>query len=107
MNYKAQLKGWCVDRITELWKVTTPFSGQEVPIRNLTELMRQADILADYAYVPSKDMEDTASYLFDLVRKSPPGEARINALIGTLEHIQSDRYAQHIDTVPENTGEKH
>ena len=98
MNYKAQLKGWCVDRVTEICKV----NGMKP---SLQEVMKMADELADYAYVPSKDMEDTASYLFDLVRNAPPGEAKVMALIGTLEHIQNDRYAQRIDIVPKSETE--
>lgn len=92
MNYKSQLKGWAVDRIIELWKASKPSDA------SLDVLKDQADDLASYAYVPREDLESTAKDLFDLVRNALPGEASIDALIGTLEHIKADRLSQGIDT---------
>lgn len=95
MNYKSQLKGWAVDRIIETWKIFPPSQGG-----NIVEMIStQADALAEYAYVPREDLESTAKDLFELVRKSPPNESSIDALIGTLEHIKEDRRREGIDTV--------
>lgn len=90
MNYKSQLKGWAVDRVIEMYK-----AGGVQP--SLKAVMADAVELAAFAYVDSEALEDCAKTMFDLVRKAPAGEAKIDALLGTLEHIKADRIAQGID----------
>lgn len=94
MNYKSQLKGWAVDRVIEMYK-----AGGVQP--SLKTVMAEAEELAAYAYVESEALEDCAKTLFDLVRNAPAGEAKIDALLGTLEHIKADRIGQGIDKAPE------
>lgn len=112
MNYKSQLKGWAVDRVIEFWKASPggEFKGDfdkpesvvhVTPVRDLSELKKQADDLAAYAYVPREDLESTAKDLFELVRNAGPGESSIDAMIGTLEHIKNDRISQGIDKTEE------
>lgn len=79
MNYKAQLKGWCVDRAIEARK-----AGFDVP-----DALAYAETLGDYCYVPDKDLDDHIAYLFDLVR-AYADEQKIDAIIGTLDHIKSE-----------------
>ena len=98
MNYKAELKGWCIDRAIRFCEVSDVKS-------TLPDLLALADKLSEYAYVPMKDMHDTADYLFSMVRNAPPGEAKIDELISALEHIRNDRYAQRIDKLPEEKEE--
>lgn len=94
MNYRAELKGWCLDRAIRICEV----NGSKP---EMAEIMKMAESLADYAYVPNKDMHDTADYLFGLVRNAAPGEAKIAELMAALERIQNDRYSQRIDKLDE------
>jgi len=96
MNYKSQLRGWAVDRAIEAHK-----SGAMVLDGSYNKLIKAADDLLLYAYVAREDLESTAKYLFELVRNAEPGQASIDALIGTLEHIKQDRISQGIDKVEE------
>lgn len=89
MNYKSQLKGWAVDRVISN-------NGKGKPL-SLEQLMKDADTLAEYAYVAREDLESTAKDMFELVRNAPANESSIDALIGTLEHIRADRISQGID----------
>lgn len=98
MNYKSQLRGWAVDRIIESVK-----AGAIKDVTDLASLKTTADELAAYAYVPREDLESTAKDLFELVRKAEPGQASIDMLIATLEHIKQDRISQKIDKMDENT----
>ena len=95
-NYKSQLKGWAVDRVIEIAKISNV--ALDVPA-----LAKQADELAEYAYVPREDLEKTAAELFELLRAAPANEASIDALIGTLNHIKSERIAQKIDDISKIT----
>lgn len=90
MNYKSQLKGWAIDRVIELAKA----NGAKPDLETVKE---QAEGLAAYAYEPSADLEATAKELFDLVRNAPSGESKLDALLGTLEHIKNDRISQGFD----------
>lgn len=90
MNYKSQLKGWAIDRCIELARVASVAPSLEA-------LKAQADDLAAYAYVESEDLDDTAKALFDLVRHAPAGESKVDALIGTLEHIKDERIRQGLE----------
>jgi hypothetical protein len=78
MNYKAQLKGWAIDRAIEFKKID--------PEANIFDL---AGELIEYCYTPDKDMEGHISYLFELVRKLGD-ETKIDAIIGALDHIKED-----------------
>ncbi len=93
MNYKSQLNGWAIEMAIKARdaKVT------------VEEVLEDTKKLIEYAYTPRKDFEDHMADFFEMVRQAPPGEANINALIGTLEHIQNDRYAQRIDIIPAET----
>lgn len=91
MNYKSQLNGWAVEMI-----IKAKAAGYKLD-ESLDNLIADTQKLVDYAYTPRKDFDDHMEYFFNMVRNSPAGEANIAALIGTLEHIQSDRYAQRID----------
>lgn len=93
MNYKSQLRGWAVDRVIELSK-----ANESKP--DLAAVKTQADDLAAYAYVPREDLDSTAKDLFELVRNAADGQAQIEALIGTLEHIQEDRMRNGLDKPP-------
>lgn len=97
MNYKSQLKGWAVDRVIELYKAEGKLVG-----RPLDVLMKDADVLADYCYIPVKDLESHAEDLFELVRNAPEGEDRIDALLATLEKIKNDR--EHLFMKPKENG---
>lgn len=91
MNYKTQLNAWASEMAI---KAKAAGMGIEEVVENTVKLV-------EFAFNPQKEYDDAMGYFFDLVRKSPPNEANINALIGTLEHIQNDRFAQHIDTAPQ------
>lgn len=101
MNYKSQLKGWAVDRIIELQRA----NGEKLEPLGLQGLMEAADKLADYAYVAKEDLQSTAKDLFDLVRNAPANESMVDALLGTLEHIRTDRIQQGIDQDPDKVVE--
>ena len=94
MNYKSQLKGWAVDRVIEMHKVANS------AVLTLESLKMYAEELIAFAYVAREDLESTAKDLFELVRNANPGEASIDALIGTLEHIKQDRIAEGKDIDP-------
>lgn len=79
MNYKAQLKGWCVDRAIEASKAGL-VTG---------DILDYADKLSEYCYVADKDLDDHIAYTFELVRNYAD-EQKIDAIIGTLEHIKDD-----------------
>ncbi len=53
----------------------------------LPEILVSADKLANYCYIPDKDLEDHCELLFELVRANAD-EVKINAITGTLEHIK-------------------
>lgn len=95
MNYKSQLKGWAVDRVIEAKKagyylqITSP--TQMTDETTLEDLLKAADELSAYAYVPREDLESTAKELFELVRSAPANESMVSALISTLDRIRLDR----------------
>lgn len=93
MNYKSQLNGWAIEMAIKARdaKVT------------IDEVLSDTQKLIEYAYTPRKDFEDHMADFFEMVRQAPPGQANITALIGTLEHIQSDRYAQRIDKLDDSS----
>lgn len=91
MNYKSQLKGWAVDRAIEHQKSCAAYG------KTTEDLLAIADKLLAYAYIPREDLESTAKDLFELVRNAESGQASIDALVGTLEHIKNDRISQGID----------
>ena len=90
MNYKSQLRGWAVDRVIELARVTKhPLS--------ISELKEKADEIAAYAYVAREDLESTARDLFDLIKQAPDGKSGIDGLLATLEHLRNERIANGLD----------
>lgn len=92
MNYKSQLKGWAVDRAIEMYK-----AGGITP--DVDTVKGVAEKLVEYAYVEEEDLDNAAAYLFDRVRNAPAGQSKIDALIGTLEHIKADRISQGLETM--------
>lgn len=92
MNYKSQLNGWAVEMAIKAHDANV----------SIDTVLADTKKLIDYAYTPRKDFEDHMKDFFEMVRNAPAGEANIEALIGTLEHIQADRYAQRIDIVPDS-----
>ena len=93
MNYKSQLKGWSVDRVIEIARANVN-SGALVTVE---DVMKQADQLAAYAYVPEEDLKTTANALFDLLRRAPAGAANIDILLAALEDIKADREREGLD----------
>lgn len=85
MNYKSQLKGWAVDRIIELQKVSA------AGIATTDDLIREADKLAQFAYVLDEDLDSTAKQFLELLRQAPDDAdtaGLIANMIVTLDNIQ-------------------
>lgn len=99
MNYETQLNGWAVEMV-----IKAKDAGYALA-EGLDSLLEDTKKLVEFAYNPRKAYEDHMAYFFELVRNSPPGEAKISALIRTLEHIQNDRYAQRIDVFESSENE--
>lgn len=99
MNYRAELKGFCVDRVIRMWEV----DGASHTPRNISALTEAAEKLADYCYVPNKDLHDTAGYLFELMRSAEAGEAHIDEVMAQLEQIKVERMRQGLDKKEEET----
>ena len=97
MNYKTELNGWATEMA-----IKAKAAGMTI-----SEVIESTKELVDFAFTPRKEFKDALEYFFDMVRNAPPEEANIAALIGTLEHIQADRYAQRIDIAPESAKETH
>lgn len=87
MNYKAQLKGWAVDRVIELSKA----NGDKL---NLAQVMTQADALAAYAYVPERDFKDAIALIVEILKSDPDALAKVNQLQGELAAIEEDMHRQ-------------
>ncbi len=88
MNYKSQLRGWCVDRIIEMHKVPGPMG----PLLNLHLLKEEAEALSDWAYVPDKDWEDTGQHMLEMADEIQL--EKLQALIAHLAMIEEKRSAQ-------------
>jgi hypothetical protein len=87
MNYKTELNGWATEMA-----IKAKAANMTIP-----EVISATKELVEFAYTPRKDLEGTAKDLFEMVRNAPANESKIDALIGTLEHIKEQRLAQGID----------
>ncbi len=87
MNYKTELNGWATEMA-----IKARAAGMSI-----AEVIQATKELVDFAYTPRKDLEATAKDLFEMVRNAPAGESKVDALIGTLEHIKEQRIAERID----------
>lgn len=96
MNYKTELNGWA----TEM-SIKAKQAGMSIK-----EVIEATKELVEFAYTPRKDFDSHVKDFFEMVRSAPPGESHIEALIGTLEHIQSERISQGIDKLKDETSDK-
>lgn len=92
MNYKSQLNGWAVEMV-----IKAKDAGYDMG-SNMADLLSNTEKLVDYAFSPRKALESHIEEILDMVRSAPANESKIDALIGTLEHIKQDRLSQGIDT---------
>lgn len=93
MNYRTQLNAWALEMAIKAELFT-----------NEDELLKTTQRFVDFTYNPTKDKDDHIKDFFEFVRNSDPGEAQIDALIGTLEHIKQDRVTQGVDKIDETAG---
>lgn len=87
MNYKTELNGWATEMA-----IKAKAAGMTI-----AEVIESTKELVEFAFTPHKEYKDALEYFFEIVRNAPSGQANIDALIGTLEHIREDRIRQGID----------
>ena len=85
MNYKAELRGFALDRvikIEELSKNSTSYF----------DILQKADSIVDYLYIPEKDIQSHLNSLIPLIQKS--GElGKLEDLILELQQIAAEMKA--------------
>lgn len=84
MNYPSQLKGWAVDRVIEAVK------AKIIPASDLQGLMEAADDLAEYCYVPDKDLQDAVAHISKLVKEVENPLAAVQQLMLELSAAEED-----------------
>lgn len=85
MNYRAELKGFSFDRAVRASEV----SHQK---KDLKELMEDAEILANFFYIPDKDIDSHISTLIPLITRSGDIKKIDNFILG-LEQIKAEMEA--------------
>lgn len=85
MNYRAELKGYCFDRALKF----NADNSKNMPIDSVLEL---ADRLAEYFYIPEKDIDSHLQTLMPLIVRSNDLE-KIDNLILQLQQIRAEMAA--------------
>jgi hypothetical protein len=82
MNYKAELRGFALDRATEVAK----FGDKD---KSIKEIMADADELVDYLYIPDKDLESHIQSISKLIQESGNVEI-VKKLLLELQQIEAE-----------------
>lgn len=83
MNYKSELRGWAFDRATEASKAAKKESTIE-------ELMKDAEALAAWAYIPDRDFKDTLVHLSNLLKQMAEPLEAVDQLLLELGAMRED-----------------
>jgi len=83
MNYKAELRGFAVDRSLRLAEIA---GDKNI---NFDSIKVTAEKIVDYLYIPEKDIQSHLESVMPLIRKC--GEAdKITALIAELQQVEAE-----------------
>lgn len=86
MNYKAELRGFCVDRATKILEGgADPFS--------IDDVLKAAEQLVDYLYIPEKDIKALLETVIPLIIQSDDME-KLDNLILELQQIKAEAEAK-------------
>lgn len=108
MNYKAELRGFALDRairVAELEKnkklteLTNEIAINPKPAVYLDDIISDADKIVDYLYIAEKDIKSHLDSLMPLIVNSGDMN-RIDALILDLQQIRAEMAANIIPTKP-------
>ena len=82
-NYKAELKGFCLDRAIRMAEV-----AKELP----KDIFAEADKLVEYLYIEDKDIESHIQALLPMIMRSGSVE-KLDELILHLEQFKAEMEA--------------
>ncbi len=85
MNYKAELRGFALDRAIKAAELTG------VAVR-LSDLKSDADEIVDYLYIPEKDIDSHLQTLMPLIAKANDIE-KLRDLILQLQQFEAEMAA--------------
>ncbi len=91
MNYKSHLKAWAVDRIIDLAKANNQVQNDLVL---LSQVMKEADELAAYAYVGEEDFADACKRVVECLKEMPDALDKVMHLQTELAYIEEQMRAQ-------------
>jgi hypothetical protein len=86
MNYKAELRGFALDRALRIAEINKNCSG-------LDDLISAADTIVEYIYISDKDIDSHLSTVIPLIVASNNID-RIEALILELQQIKAELEAR-------------
>ena len=89
MNYKAELRGFALDRAIRTAEINKSVLGHT---SDLADIIKQADEIVEYLYIPEKDIKGMLETVVPMIAQSGDLE-RIADLILQLQQLEAEMQA--------------